>query len=416
MEVMYQRCCGLDVHKKTVVACLIVPGPGASGTLRKEVRTFSTMTEDLLALGDWLAAEQVSHVAMESTASYWKPVYNLLEGRFSLLLANAQHVKQVPGRKTDVRDAEWLANLLRHGLLRNSFVPDRPQREIRELTRYRTSLVQERAAEVNRLQKVLEGANSKLAAVASNVLGVSGRAMLDALVAGTAEASVLADLARGKLRDKLPALEQALTGRMGHHQRFLLARQLAHIDFLDEQIAQLSAELAERLRSDEDDLDRLDTIPGVSRRIAEILVAEIGTDLARFPSAGHLASWAGMCPGNNESAGKRLSGRTRKGSPALRTALVEAAHAAAHTKDTYLGAQFRRLAARRGVKKAAVAVGHTILVLVYHLLKRGSTYADLGGTYFDERERETIQRRLVRRLSSLGFRVTLDPFPAAPAT
>jgi transposase len=410
MDVVHERCCGLDVHKKTVVACIIVPGP--SRTPRKAVRTFSTMTDDLLALGDWLAAEQVTHVAMESTASYWKPVYNLLEDRFTLLLANAQHVKAVPGRKTDVRDAEWLADLLRHGLLRNSFVPDRPQREVRELTRYRTSLVQERVAEVNRLQKVLEGANIKLAAVASNVVGVSGRAMLEALVAGTEDAAALADLARGQLRAKLPALEQALQGQVGAHQRFLLARQLAHIDFLDEQIAQVSAELAERLRPDEDDLERLDTIPGISRRIAEIVVAEIGTDMDRFPSAAHLASWAGMCPGSNESAGKRLSGRTRKGSPALRTALVEAAHAAAHTKDTYLAAQFRRLAARRGAKKAAVAVGHSILVLVYHLLKRATTYQDLGGGYFDQREREGVQHRLVHRLGALGYRVTLDPLVA----
>jgi transposase len=407
MEVIYARCAGLDVHKQTVVACCIVPGP--KGQPQKTVRTFSTMTESLLALGDWLAAEQVSHVAMESTASYWKPVYNLLEDRFELLLANAQHVKAVPGRKTDVRDAEWLADLLRHGLLRASFVPPRPQREIRELTRYRTSLVQERTAEVNRLQKVLEGANIKLSSVASDVLGVSGRAMLAALVAGTEDAAAVADLARGQLRAKLPALERALTGRMGTHQRFLLARQLAHIDFLDEQMAQVSAELAERLRADQDDVERLTGIPGVSRRIAEIMVAEIGTDMQRFASAAHLASWAGMCPGNNESAGKRLSGRTRKGSPALRTALVEAAHAAAHSKSTYLAAQFRRLAARRGAKKAAVAVGHTILVLSYHLLQRGTTYADLGGTYFDEREREATQRRLVRRLSGLGYQVTLTP-------
>ncbi len=414
MDVLYERCCGLDVHKKTVVACVIVPGP--KGQPRKEVRTFSTMTADLLALGDWLTAEQVTQVAMESTASYWKPIYNLLEDRFTLLLANAQHVKAVPGRKTDVRDAEWLADLLRHGLLRNSFVPDRPQREVRELTRYRTSLVQERSAEVNRLQKVLEGANIKLAAVASNVLGVSGRAMLEALVAGIEDATVLADLARGRLRDKAPALAQALRGRMGAHQRFLLARQLAHIDFLDEQIAQVTAELAERLQPEEDDLDRLAGIPGVSRRIAEILVAEIGTDMSRFSTAGHLASWAGMCPGNNESAGKRLSGRTRKGSPALRTALVEAAHAAAHTKGTYLAAQFHRLAGRRGVKKAAMAVGHSILVLVYHLLQRGTIYADLGGSYFDERERDTLQQRLVRRLGRLGYRVSLDPLgPALPA-
>ena len=410
MEVIYPRCCGLDLHKKRVVTCLIVPGP--DGTPRKEVRTFGTMTEDLLALADWLAQAGCTHVAMESTGVYWKPVYNLLEGQFELLLVNARHMKAVPGRKTDVKDCEWLADLLRHGLLTASFVPDRPQRELRELTRYRTALVQERSAEINRLQKTLEGANIKLASVATDIMGTSGRQMLAALVEGTTDGAVLAQLAQGRLREKLPALEQALTGRMGVHQRFLLARQLAHISFLDEQIEQVSAEIAERLRPFQELIDRLDVIPGVGRRIAEVVIAEIGTDLTRFPTAGHLASWAGMCPGNNESAGKRKSGTTRKGSPWLRMALIEAAQAAARTRNTYLMAQYRRLAARRGRKKALVAVGHTILVIAYYLLTRQTDYQDLGGQYFDERDRQAVERRLVRRLEALGYKVSLDPAAA----
>ncbi len=410
MEVVYPRCCGLDLHKKVIVACLLTPGSG--GTPHKEIRTFGTMTEDLLALADWLATAGCTHIAMESTGVYWKPVYNLLEGQFELLLVNARHMKAVPGRKTDVKDCEWIAELLRHGLLTASFVPDRPHRELRELTRYRTSLVQERSAEVNRLQKTLEGANIKLASVATDIMGASGRQMLAALVEGTTDSGELAQLARGRLREKAPQLERALTGHMGPHQRFLLARQLAHIDFLDGQIEQVSAEIAERLRPVQAVIDRLDTIPGVGRRIAEILIAEIGTALARFPTAGHLASWSGMCPGNNESAGKRLSGKTRKGSPWLQMALIEAAQAASRTRTTYLMAQYRRLAARRGRKKALVAVGHTILVIVYYLLTRQTDYQDLGAHYFDERERRTVERRLVRRLQALGYNVSLDPVAA----
>jgi transposase len=411
MEVLYERCCGLDIHKKTVVACVaIADGPRS---VRKQVRSFGTMTDDLLALADWLAERGVTHVAMESTGVYWKPLWNLLEGRFALLLVNAQHIKQVPGRKTDVRDCEWLADLLRHGLLKPSFVPDRPQRELRELTRYRTSLLRERAAEANRLQKTLEGANIKLGSVASDVLGASGRAMLAALIAGETDGGRLADLAQRQLREKRPQLERALTGRMGAHQRFLLAQQLAHIEFLEAAIAQVSAEIAERLRPAEEAVDRLDAIPGVGRRTAETLVAEVGTDMTRFPSARHLASWAGICPGNHESAGKRLSGRTRKGSPWLRAALVEAAQAAGHTKRTYLGALYQRLAARRGKKRATVAVAHAILVIAYHLLQRGDDYRDLGATYFDERDRRHVQQRLVRRLEQLGLTVTVEP--ASPA-
>jgi transposase len=407
MDVVYERCCGLDLHKRTVVACLVVPGP--RGKPQKEVRTFGTMTADLLALVDWLQATQCTHVAMESTGVLWKPVYNLLEGQFTLLLINAQHIKTVPGRKTDVKDCEWIADLLRHGLLRPSFVPDRPQRELRELTRYRTTLVQARSAEVNRLQKTLEGANIKLAAVASSIVGKSAREMLDALVAGATDPTVLAQLARGRLREKLPQLEAALCGQFAAHQQFLVAQQLAHIDYLDEAIERLSTEIGERLRPFEAELAQLETIPGVGRRAAEIVVAEIGTDLSRFPSVGHLAAWAGVAPGNNESAGKRRSGKTRKGNPHLRTLLVETGQAAGRTKNTYLGAQYRRLAARRGQRRAAMAVGHTVLGIIYHLLRRGTNYEELGGSYFDQRDQQAVERRLVRRLEALGHKVVLAP-------
>ena len=407
MDVMYPRCCGVDVHKREVVACVMTTDP--DGTSRKTVRAFGTMTHDILALADWLAAHEVSHVAMESTGVYWKPIWNLLEGQVELVLVNARHVKAVPGRKTDVRDCEWLADLLRHGLLSGSFVPDRPQRELRELTRYRTSLVRERTAATNRLQKTLEGANIKLASVATDILGKSGRDILVALVAGQTDAAELAQLAQGRLREKLPQLERALVGCVGPHQRFLVAEQLAHVDFLDAAIARVSAEIAERVHPDEDAITRLDTIPGVGRAVAETLVAEIGVDLTRFPSAKHLASWAGLCPGNHESAGKRRGGATRKGSPWLRACLVQAAHAAARTTGTYLAAQYRRLAARRGRAKAAVAVAHSILIIAYHMLTEGTAYCDLGANYFDERDRQAVQRRLVHRLEGLGYTVSLQP-------
>jgi transposase len=410
VDVVIERCCGLDVHKRTVVACLITPGP--HGRPQKEIRTFGTMTDELLQLADWLTAAECTHVALESTGVYWKPIWNLLEGQVSLLLVNAQHMKQVPGRKTDAKDCEWIADLLRHGLLQASFVPDRPQRELRELTRYRTTLIRERSAEANRLQKTLEGANIKLASVATKILGQSAQEILQALSAGSADPSALADLAKGKLRAKLPQLERALTGRVGAHQRFLLARQLAHIASLDDLIAELSSEITERLQPFENELARLDTIPGVGRLTAEVLLAEIGVDLSRFPTAGHLASWAGMCPGNHESAGKRQSGKTRKGSKWLRAALVEAGQAAGRTRATYLSAQFRRLTARRGKKRASVAVGHTILIIAYYLLTRDTVYEDLGATYFDERDRARVERRLVSRLQALGYTVQLQR-PAA---
>jgi transposase len=433
MEVVYARCCGLDIHKKLVVACRIVPG--SNGQLCKEIRTFGTMTEDLLQLGDWLAAEQVTHVAMEATGIYWHPIYNLLEDRFTLLLVNAQHIKAVPGRKTDVKDCEWIADLLRHGLLRPSFVPPRPQREFRELTRYRTTLVRERSAEVNRLQKTLEGANIKLASVVSNVLGTSSREMLEQLIAGQTDGEALAELARGRLRAKRPQLEQALTGQVGPHQRFLLARQLAHLDMLEQLIAAVSTEIGQRLQAENgfqtceppvspaepapdtlaplaEVVQRLRTIPGVGQRAAEILVAEVGVDIQRFPSAAHLASWAGLCPGNHESAGKRRSGKPRRGSPWLRALLVEVAQAASHTKATALAARFHRLTPRLGYKKALLALAHTILRLVYALLKYGTTYQERGPQGEDQ-AREAAIRTGIRRLQALGLTVTVTPAPPA---
>lgn len=411
MEVVYTHCCGLDVHKNTVVACIIVPGP--DGKLRRETQTFGTTTNEIVRLAEWLNANGVTHVAMESSGSYWKPIWNILEPLFNLVLANARDVKAVPGRKTDVKDAEWLADLFRHGLLKGSFVPNREQRELRELTRYRTSLIEERSAEVNRLQKVLEGANIKLASVATDITGVSGRQILRALIGGTTDAAAMAELAKGRLRDKIPQLQEALRGTFGPHQRMMVAQQLAHIDFLDEAIEQLDREVAERMRPFEEIIVRLDKITGVGRRAAEIILAQIGTDMSRFPTQRHIASWAGMSPGNNESAGKRKSGRTRKGNSALRRILVQAAHAAGRSKNTYLGAQFRRLAARRGKKKAAVAVGHSILVIIYNLIKHGTTYSDLGGNYFDLRDRDALKRRLVNRLKNLGWKVTLEPIEEA---
>jgi transposase len=410
MDVVYRRCCGLDVHKRSVAACRMVTR--GNGHLEQEIRTFETTTEALLELGDWLAEAGVTHVAMESTGVYWKPIWNLLEDRFTLWLVNAAHVKAVPGRKTDVRDCAWLAELLRHGLLQPSFVPDRPERELRELTRYRASLVHERTAEVNRLQKTLEGANIKLPSVVSDMRGVSARAMLDALVGGETDSAVLAGLARGSLRHKQEALRRALHGRMGAHQRFLVSHQLSHLDFLDAQIDQLSREIAERLGPFDELLVRLDTIPGVGRWTAEVLVAEIGTDMSRFPTDGHLASWAGMCPGHHESAGKRQRGTTRKGPPWLRTALTEAAYAAGRSKNTYLSAQYHRLVVRRGRKKATIAVGHSILVIAYHLIARGATYQDLGPDFFTRRSALVEQHRLVERLEALGHQVTLQPLAA----
>jgi len=407
MEVVYERCCGLDVHKRTVVACRITPGPG--GVPEKEVRTFETMTDDLLSLSRWLSEAGVTHVAMESTGVYWKPIWNLLEEDFELILANPRQIKARSRRKTDVHDSEWIADLLRHGLIEPSFVPGREQRELRELTRYRTSLVQERSAELNRLQKTLEGANVKLASVASDVHGKSARQMLEGLMAGETDTALLADLAMGTLRAKIPQLRRALQGRFAPHQRFLIAQQLAHIDALDVSIEAVTAEIDERMRPFADEVERLDSIPGVGTIAAHEIIAEIGVDMTKFGTPQRLASWTKMCPGVNESGGKRRSGRTGKGDRWLRATLVQAAHAAGRGK-TYLASQYHRLAGRRGAKKAAVAVGHSILVIAYHILDNpGMTYQDLGANYLDERRKQRLTHNLVKRLQGLGFYVTLEP-------
>ena len=384
METLYPRCAGIDVHKANVVVC--VRCADRPGKPFEEVRTFSTMTRDLLALSDWLAEHGVSHVAMESTGVYWKPVFNLLGGRFEVILVNAEHIKQVPGRKTDVKDCAWIAQLLQHGLLKASFVPPEPIRGLRDLTRQRTQLIQERASAANRIQKVLEDANIKLAAVATDVLGMSGRDMLEALIAGETDPEKLADLARKRLREKIPALQLALQGRVTEHHRFLLRLHLDHVDHLGELIGRLGARIEEALAPFAEAAERLQTIPGISQRVAETVVAELGTNMAQFPTADHLASWAGMCPGNNESAGKRRSGHTTKGNRWLKRILVQAAWAASHTKGTYLTAQYHRLAKRRGRKRALVALGHTLLVIIYHVLKRGTTYAELGPDFLDRLE------------------------------
>jgi transposase len=372
------------------------------------------MTRDLLALVDWVVMAGCTAVAMESTGSFWKPLYNLLEGVVpQVLVVNAAHMKQVPGRKTDVQDAAWIADLLRHGLLAASFIPDRAQRELRELTRYRTSLVRERAAEVNRVQKVLEGANIKLSVVATDLTGVSGRDILAALLEGRADPANMAQLARGRMRKKIPQLEQALVGSFGPRQRFLVAEQLDHIDYLDDKVARLSAEIATLVAPFQAEVTLLDGVTGIGVRTAEALVAEIGVDMTRFPSAEHLTAWAGLAPGSNESAGKRKRGKTRKGSPWLRAILVEAAHAAGHSRDTYLGALYHRLVGRIGKKRAAVAVARKILIIVYHILTTHEPYRELGATYLQQRDRQAIERRLVHRLEALGYEVALQP--KAPA-
>ena len=413
MNVVHERCAGLDVHKKSITVCRIIPN-GEAGW-HKEIRKFGTMTDDLLALADWLQAASVTTVAMESTGVYWKPIFNILEGNFKVLLVNAQHIKYVPGRKTDVNDAQWIAELLQHGLLKASFIPDVDQRDLRDLTRYRTKLVQTRSSEINRVQKVLEAANIKLGSVASNVLGVSGREMIEQIIAGQDDPASLAQLARGRLREKIDQLERALKGHVRETHRTLLKMHLDHIDELNAKIEALSEEI-ERLLIPFDPTDalaRLDTIPGVNRRIAEVILAELGTDMSRFPTAAHAASWAGVAPGKNESAGKNRSGKTTKGNTYLKTALTQAAHTVGRSKDNYLSAQYRRLASRRGKKRAAIAVAHSILVIAYHLLKNGTVYTDLGADYFEHRNEQQVQKQLVKRLEKLGYKVTIEPLAAA---
>jgi transposase len=411
MDVLFERCAGLDVHKQTVVACRLL-NTGA-GRRQSDIQTFGTTTAEILRLSDWLSAEGVTHVAMESTGVYWKPIFNLLEGSFTVWVLNAQHVKNVPGRKTDVKDAQWLADLLRHGLVRPSFIPPQEQRDLRELTRERTNFVRQRATLVNRVQKVLEAANIKLGDVAADVLGVSGRAILEALVAGEQDPTVLADLAKGRLRAKRAALVAALQGQLRPAQRFLLTELLGQITHLEATIARFDEQIAAACVEQQAFSEAADAIPGVGRVVIEVVLAEIGPEVSRFPTAGHLAAWAGVAPGNNESAGRQRSGRARAGNPWLRAVLLQAAQGAAHSKDTYLAAQYRRIAARRGRKRALVAVAHSLVVILYHMLTRHEPYQDLGADYFERRNPEQLARRLVRQGAKLGYQVTLTPIPAA---
>jgi transposase len=415
MQTLHHRVAGLDVHKDSIMVCVRITD--SHGQAVEKIRTFRTMTEDLLALSDWLRECEVAQVAMESTGVLWKPVWNILEGgEWKLLLVNARELKQVPGRKSDVRDSQWIAHLLACGLLRSSYVPIREQRELRELTRHRAQLAGECTRCVNRIHKVLQDANIKLSSVATDVLGLSGRDMLAALVAGETRPEVLAELARGKLRGKIPDLKRALQGHITSHHQFMLEQLLDHLAHLEQQLDQFHHRIEVALRPfvDEVTFDRLDEIPGVNRETIENVVAEIGVDMAQFPTAGHLASWAGVCPGNEESAGKRKRNRTTKGDVWLRRALCQAAWAAARKKDSYFQAQYRRLAGRRGKKRAAMAVGHSLLEVFYVLLKNPNLkYHELGGNYFETLDPERLRRHLVKRLESLGFEVTLAPRTAA---
>ena len=407
MDNIISCCAGLDVHKESVEADVRRIAP--DGSLHHETRHWGTMTRDLLAMSDWMAAQGVTHVAMESTGVYWKPIYNILESRFTVLLVNARHLKHVPGRKSDVRDCQWIAQLLQHGLLKGSFIPPRPQRELRDLTRHRTQRVEEKTRTASRIQKVLEDANIKLASVATDILGVSGRAMLKRLIEGEQDAVKLADLAQRQLRGKIPELQKALEGHLTEHHRFmrrLLWKQLAQ---QEELMAELDAKIEEQVRPLAEVMERLDAVPGVDRRVAQVVLAEVGPDMTPFPSDQHLASWAGMCPGNEESAGKRKRRRITPGDRWLKRTLVQAAWAASHTKNTYLASQYRRLAGRRGKKRALIAVGHSMLVIFYHMLKRGMPYQGLGGDFFDRFEPERIKRYHVKRLEALGYKVAIEP-------
>jgi transposase len=420
MEPIVERCCGLDVHQATVVACVLVGG--AHQKPKKEVRTFGTKTRELMEMRDWLRDNGCTHVGMEATGIYWKPVYAVLEDAFDLIVGNAHHIKNVPGRKTDVKDSEWIADLLRHGLIARSFVPPKPIRELRDLLRYRRKLVESRTAERNRLQKLLETANIKLASVASDVFGISGMAMLKALVRGDSTPQEMAQLAKRRLRQKLAELELALEGRVEEHHRFVLEMQLARLEQLDEHIAKLDERIDSKLAPYREQHVRLAKIPGVDRILAAVLIAELGTDMSVFKSGAHLAAWAGVCPGNNESAGKRKRADTRKGNVHLMTALVEAAHGASRTKGSYFKDKFFRIKARRGYLRAAVAIAHKILRAVYTMLSTGAEYRDLGAAYLDVIDAKRVTGNLVRRLQRLGYEVTIAarlpqalPAPPEPA-
>jgi transposase len=407
MDTIYPDCAGLDVHKDSVYACVRHLSPG--GKVRQEVRAFGTATRALLELSDWLAGEGVTHVAMESTGVYWKPVWNVLEDRFDVMVVNARHIKQVPGRKTDVKDCQWIAQLLQHGLLKASFVPDRPLRELRDLTRQRAQLIQERSRVANRVQKTLEDANIKLASVASDALGASGRQMIQALIDGNQTPEQMADLARRRLREKIPQLREALSGKVTDHHRFMLRQLMEQMRHLEGQVETFDARIEQVMGPlQQAAVGMLDQIPGLDVRAAQNIVAEIGVDMSRFPSAAHLSAWAGLCPGNNRSAGKRKSGKTTEGNRWLKRTLTQCAWAASRTKGSYFQVQYRRLAGRRGKKRAAAAVGHSQLVVAYHMLRDGTAYEDLGPNHFDNLVESQRTGHLVKRLEKLGFRVTLE--------
>jgi transposase len=401
MEILIERACGMDIHKDSITACIMTPEG-------KEIQTFSTKTVFLLELMDWIKKHRCTHVAMESTGVFWKPIVNLLEAeRIEFLVVNAQHMKALPGRKTDVKDAEWIAQLLRHGLLKASFIPDRNQRELRELVRYRRSIIEERARQHNRIQKVLEGANIKLGSVVSDIMGLSSRDMLRAIGDGEEDPEKLANLARRTMKRKKDELQLALQGYVNPHQRLMIKTILSHIDFLTEQIEMLDREVAQRVSSYKEDVERLDSIPGIATRMAEQILAEIGTNIKnQFPSAPHLCSWAGLVPGHNESAGKRKSSKAKNGNKYLKSALVEAAHSVKGSKN-YLGALYRRTSARKGKKRAAISVAHAMLRIAYYLLTRKEMYVDLGEDYFDQQKQQSIVHYAVRRLENLGYTVTI---------
>jgi len=411
MQVMYAHCAGLDVHKKTVSACISVCE--GKHTKQQQTRAFGTFTQDLLKLADWLKEHGVTHIAMEATGVYWRPVWAMLEGQFEQMLVNPHHIKAVPGRKTDTKDCEWIADLLQHGLLKGSFVPPTAIQDLRDLTRYRAELRQSQNRVANRIQKLLEQANVKLSSVVSDTLGVSGRHMLEAIIAGQNDPQQLAQLARGQLKKKIPQLQQALEARVREHHRFLLAEFLNEWDALEERIRRIEAEIDTRVHPFESAVGLWQTVPGIDRVTACSLVAEIGVEMKQFPTAQHLASWAALCPGNHESAGKRKSGKTRDGNKWLRRSLCQAAWAASRTKDCYLATQFKRLAARRGLKRGLMAVAHTLLVIGYYILKTGEGYRELGAHYLEQSHKEQLQRYFVKRLQRLGLRVSLEPLSTA---
>lgn len=406
MRVIHARCAGLDVHKKTLVAWAMITLE--DGSVQSHKATFGTMTADILGLSDWLKVLQVSHVAMESTGVYWRPVYQLLEGNFELVVANALAIRRMPGRKTDVTDAEWLADLLRHGLIAPSFVPSVAQRQLRELTRHRTCVSGRRAQCINEMHRTLEGTNIKLGSVATKLTGVSAMLMLKELLAGQTDPLLLAELARGTLRKKIPQLRQALRGTVAAHQSLILSQLMADIEFLDEQLLAVSQEIDQRLQQQEELIGRLDEIPGVDRKTAQVIVAELGSDMSRFGTAASAAAWAGICPGNRQSGSRRYPARSRFGNKHLKSALTEAGQAAGRSKNTYLGAQHGRLRVRRGSKRASLAVGHSILVIAYYMMKRGTHFDELGADYFDRRNPERVRDRLVQRLEKLGYAVSLQ--------